>query len=75
MSVTKRFIIGVIGSVPLLINMFMGFGGHMLGGEKYGVWILFVFGSLVYWFSGLPFLRTAIASFKIIMPTWILWWD
>jgi len=64
MSVTKRFIIGVIGSVPLLINMFMGFGGHMLGGEKYGVWILFVFGSLVYWFSGLPFLRTAIASFK-----------
>ncbi|AWP47818.1 copper-translocating P-type ATPase (plasmid) [Levilactobacillus brevis] len=64
MSVMKRFIIGVIGSVPLLINMFMSFGGSMLGGEKYGVWILFAFGSLVYWFAGLPFLHTAIVSFK-----------
>lgn len=64
MSIKNRFIIGVIGSVPLLINMFMSFGGSMLGGDKYGVWILFAFGSLVYWFSGLPFLRTAVASFK-----------
>ena len=64
MSIKNRFIIGVIGSVTLLINMFMSFGGSMLGGDKYGVWILFAFGSLVYWFSGLPFLRTAVASFK-----------
>ena len=73
MSVTKRFIIGVIGSVPLLINMFMGFGGHMLGGEKYGVWILFVFGSLV--FRGYHFCAQPLPLSKIIMPTWILWWD
>lgn len=64
LSVTKRFIIGVIGSVPLVINMIMGFTGHMLGGDKYGVYILFFFGSLVYWFAGLPFLRTAVASFR-----------
>lgn len=61
MSVTKRFIIGVIGSVPLLLNMILSMAGIGLPG---GAWLLFFFGSLVYWLAGLPFLQTAIASFK-----------
>ncbi|MDU0407061.1 hypothetical protein N42HA_00040 [Lactococcus lactis] len=64
MSVTKRFIIGVIGSVPYYINMFMGFGGHMLGGENMESGFCLY---LVLWFTGFRgyhFLRTAIASFK-----------
>lgn len=61
MSITKRFVIGVIGSVPLLINMVLGFFGRMLPG---GVWTAFFCGSLVYWLSGISFLKTAIASFK-----------
>lgn len=61
MSITKRFVIGVIGSVPLLINMILGFFGRMLPG---GVWTAFFCGSLVYWLSGISFLKTAIASFK-----------
>lgn len=61
MSVTKRFIIGVIGSVPLLLNMILSMAGISLPG---GAWLLFFFGSLVYWLAGLPFLQTAIASFK-----------
>jgi Cu+-exporting ATPase len=61
MSITKRFVIGVIGSVPLLINMILGFFGRMLPG---GVWTAFFCGSLVYWLSGIPFLKTAVASFK-----------
>ncbi|MQW23082.1 MULTISPECIES: copper-translocating P-type ATPase [unclassified Lactococcus] len=59
MSITKRFVIGLIGSIPLVISMFTGFVGLMLP-----VWLEFVLGSLVFFGSGLPFLQSAWASFK-----------
>lgn len=59
MSITKRFVIGLIGSIPLVISMFTGFIGLMLP-----VWLEFVLGSLVFFGSGLPFLQSAWASFK-----------
>ncbi len=61
MSVTKRFIIGVIGSVPLLALMFLDFAHLMFPGE---VWVQFILGTLVYFGAGLPFLQTAWASAK-----------
>ncbi|MDR0297151.1 MAG: copper-translocating P-type ATPase [Streptococcaceae bacterium] len=60
-SVTKRFIVGVIGSVPLVYNMF----GLLIGlGLPGGVWSEFALGTLVFGYSGLPFVRSAWASFK-----------
>ncbi len=61
MTVTKRFIIGLVGSVPLLLLMILQLVGIMVPNMD---WIQFIFGSLVYWFSGLPFLRSAWASSK-----------
>ena len=61
MSVTKRFIIGTIGSVPLLTMMFLSFANISVPHEN---WISFAFGSLVYFGSGLPFIQTAWASAK-----------
>ncbi|MDR0200426.1 MAG: cadmium-translocating P-type ATPase [Streptococcaceae bacterium] len=60
-SVTKRFIIGCIGSVPLLILMFLDLAHVMFPGES---WVQFVLGTFVFLGAGLPFLQSAWASFK-----------
>lgn len=62
LTIMQRFYIGVIGSVPLVYNMFAAFFHWPLipGGQ----WTEFALGSFVFLLAGLPFLRSAWASFK-----------
>ncbi len=70
MSITKRFWISLIFSLPMLIEMILKpFGWMMPGGE----WTMFTLTTVVMVVAAGPFLQSAWSSFKNITPTWIHW--
>lgn len=60
MSIQKRFVVSLIFSLPMLINMvLMPFGVQLPG----GTWMMFMLTTVIMVVSALPFLRSAWAAF------------
>lgn len=60
MSIQKRFVVSLIFSLPMLINMvLMPFGVQLPG----GTWMMFMLTTVIMMVSALPFLRSAWAAF------------